>query len=71
MIGEIVTTVNVVVMDNLKVVRRLIRSVGDQALFLPKDSPDLNPIEQVFAKPKHLLRKGCRADRRDGLRRHR
>jgi len=26
-------------------------------LFLPKYSPDLNPIEQVFAKLKHLLRK--------------
>jgi transposase len=25
--------------------------------FLPKYSPDLNPIEQVFAKLKHLLRK--------------
>jgi transposase len=24
--------------------------------FLPKYSPDLNPIEQVFAKLKHLLR---------------
>lgn len=27
--------------------------------FLPKYSPDLNPIEQVFAKPKHLLRKAA------------
>jgi transposase len=26
-------------------------------IFLPKYSPDLNPIEQVFAKLKHLLRK--------------
>jgi putative transposase len=25
-------------------------------LFLPPYSPDLNPIEQVFAKLKHLLR---------------
>jgi transposase len=25
--------------------------------FLPPYSPDLNPIEQVFAKLKHLLRK--------------
>jgi transposase len=26
-------------------------------LFLPAYSPDLNPIEQVFAKLKHLMRK--------------
>jgi transposase len=26
---------------------------------LPKYSPDLNPIEQVFAKLKHLLRKAA------------
>jgi transposase len=37
-------------------VRRLIRSVGAKLFFLPKYSPDLNPIEQVFAKLKHLLR---------------
>ncbi len=29
---------------------------GARLLFLPKYSPDLNPIEQVFAKLKHLLR---------------
>jgi transposase len=52
---------DVVIMDNLgshkgKVVRRLIRSIGARLLFLPPYSPDLNPIEQVFAKLKHLLR---------------
>jgi transposase len=52
---------DIVIMDNLgshkgKAVRRLIRSVGAKLLFLPKYSPDLNPIEQVFAKLKHLLR---------------
>jgi transposase len=26
-------------------------------LFLPPYSPDLNPIEQLFAKLKHLMRK--------------
>ena len=51
-----------VIMDNLgshkgKAVRRAIRSVGANLFFLPKYSPDLNPIEQVFAKLKHLLRK--------------
>nr|WP_283811104.1 transposase [Bradyrhizobium vignae] len=30
-----------------------------QTLFLPKYSPDLNPVEQVFAKLKHLLRKAA------------
>ena len=53
---------DIVIMDNLgshkgKVVRQLIRSAGARVFFLPKYSPDLNPIEQVFAKLKHLLRK--------------
>ncbi len=53
---------DVVVMDNLgshrgKAVRRAIRAVGARLVFLPKYSPDLNPIEQVFSKLKHLLRK--------------
>jgi transposase len=48
-------------MDNLgshkgQAVRRAIRAAGAKLLFLPKYSPDLNPIEQVFAKLKHLLR---------------
>jgi transposase len=55
---------DVVIMDNLgshkgKDVRRLIRAAGAKLLFLPKYSPDLNPIEQVFAKLKHLLRKAA------------
>jgi transposase len=55
---------DIVIMDNLgshkgKAIRRLIRSVGARLLFLPKYSPDLNPIEQVFAKLKHLLRKAA------------
>jgi transposase len=36
-------------------VRQLIRSAGAKLFFLPKYSPDLNPIEQVFAKLKHFL----------------
>lgn len=53
---------DVVVLDNLgshkgKAVRRAIRAVGAKLLFLPKYSPDLNPIEQLFAKLKHFLRK--------------
>jgi transposase len=55
---------DIVVMDNLgshkgKVIRQLIRSAGAKLFFLPKYSPDLNPIEQVFAKLKHLLRKAA------------
>ena len=55
---------DIVVMDNLgshrsKTVRQLIRSVGAKLFFLPKYSPDLNPIEQVFAKLKHFLRKAA------------
>jgi transposase len=55
---------DVVVMDNLgshkgKAVRRAIRRAGAHLIFLPPYSPDLNPIEQVFAKLKHLLRKAA------------
>ena len=53
---------DVVILDNLgshkaKAVRQAIRAAGARLLFLPKYSPDLNPIEQVFAKLKTLLRK--------------
>jgi len=53
---------DVVILDNLgshkgKAVRRAIRDVGARLVFLPKYSPDLNPIEQAFAKFKTLLRK--------------
>ena len=53
---------DVVIMDNLgshrgKAVRRAIRQADAKLLFLPKYSPDLNPIEQVFSKLKHRLRK--------------
>ncbi len=55
---------DIVVMDNLgshkgRAVRHAIRSAGAKLFFLPKYSPDLNPIEQVFAKLKHLLRKAA------------
>jgi transposase len=55
---------DVVIMDNLgshkgQAIRRAIRSAGAKLFFLPKYSPDLNPIEQVFAKLKHLLRKAA------------
>src|SRR6202044_3651843 len=52
----------VVILDNLgshkgKAGRKAIRDVGARLVFLPKYSPDLNPIEQVFAKFKTLPRK--------------
>jgi len=53
---------DIVIMDNLgshkaKTVRQAIRKAGAKLLFLPKYSPDLNPIEQLFAKIKHHLRR--------------
>jgi transposase len=56
---------DIVVFDNLgshkgKAVRRAIRAAGAKLFLLPKYSPDLNPIEQVFAKLKALLRKAAR-----------
>jgi transposase len=62
---------DVVVMDNLAVhkvtgVREAIAAVGAGILHLPPYSPDLNPIEQLFAKLKALLRKAA-ARSRDAL----
>ena len=52
----------IVVMDNLSShkgprVRELIEDRGCELLYLPPYSPDLNPIEEAFAKLKALLRK--------------
>lgn len=52
---------DIVILDNLgshkgQAARKAIRAVGAHRLFLPPYSPDLNPIEQVFAKLKHLPR---------------
>ncbi len=54
----------IVVMDNLAshkrpAVRKAIRAAGAKLFFLPPYSPDLNPIEQMFSKLKHLLRKAA------------
>jgi len=57
---------DVVIMDNLSShrrprVRELIESAAARLVFLPAYSPDLNPIELVFAKVKQLLRSiACR-----------
>jgi transposase len=62
---------DIIVMDNLgsrkgAAINEAIRARGARRFFLPQYSPDLNPIEQVFAKLKRLLRK---ADQRtpDGV----
>jgi transposase len=52
---------DIVVMDNLgshksAIVRQMIRAAGARLWFLPPYSPDLNPIEQTFAKIKHWMR---------------
>ncbi len=52
---------DIVIMDNLgshksKAVRDAIKRAGASLWFLPSYSPDLNPIEQTFAKIKHWMR---------------
>ncbi len=57
---------DVVIMDNLSShkrqrIRKLIEAAGAHLVFLPPYSPDLNPIELIFAKVKQLLRSlACR-----------
>ena len=51
----------IVIMDNLgshksQAVRDAIKAAGARLWFLPPYSPDLNPIEQAFAKVKHWMR---------------
>lgn len=55
---------DLVILDNLgshksHAVRKAIQDAGARLLFLPPYSPDLNPIEQVFSKLKHLLRRAA------------
>jgi transposase len=55
---------DVVAMDNLSLhkvagVQEAIRAAGASVLYLPSYSPDLNPIEQLFAKLKARLRKAA------------
>jgi transposase len=61
-LGPTLAKGDVVILDNLgshkgQAARRAIRAAGAHLLFLPPYSPDLNPIEQLFAKLKHLIRK--------------
>jgi transposase len=55
---------DIVIMDNLSshrgpAVRRMIEAAGAELMYLPPYSPDLNPIENAFAKLKALLRKAA------------
>ena len=55
---------DVVIMDNLpahkgEAVRAAITAVGARRVLLPPYSPDLNPIENAFAKLKAALRKAA------------
>jgi transposase len=55
---------DIVVMDNLSAhkapsIREAIEAVGATLVYLPPYSPDFNPIEQLFAKLKALLRKAA------------
>ena len=55
---------DIVILDTLgshkaPAIRQAIRAAGARLFFLPAYSPDLNPIEQVVAKLKHLLRKAA------------
>jgi putative transposase len=61
---------DIVVLDNLgshksKAVRQAIRGAGARLWFLPPYSPDLNPIEQTFAKIKHWMRMAQRREPED------
>ena len=57
---------DVVILDNLSShkrarTRQLIEAAGAELIFLPPYSPDLNPIELIFAKAKQRLRSlACR-----------
>lgn len=55
---------DIVVLDNLgshkgAMVRNIVRAAGARLFFLPPYSPDLNPIEQLFAKLKHWMRRAA------------
>jgi transposase len=62
---------DIVLLDNLSShkiagVNKAIAAQGAQLVYLPPDSPDLNPIEQAFAKFKAALRQAAEPTR-DGL----
>lgn len=71
MLAPVLRPGDIVVMDNLPAhkvagVRGAIEACGAELRYLPPYSPDLNPIEQAFAKLKALLRKAAERTK-DGL----
>ena len=61
MLVPVLKSGDIVIMDNLgshksKMVRDAIKAAGARLWFLPPYSPDLNPIEQTFAKIKYWMR---------------
>ena len=61
MLAPTLASGDIVIMDNLashkvRGVREAIEAVGAELLYLPPYSPDLNPIENLFAKIKSFLR---------------
>ena len=66
-------TGDIVILDNLgshkgRAVRRAIRNADARVWFLPAYSPDLNPIEQTFAKIKHWMRDAQKRSAEDAWR---
>jgi transposase len=64
-LGPTLAKGDTVIMDNLSThkvagVRDAIEATGAKLLYLPPYSPDLNPIEMMFAKLKALLRKAAK-----------
>ena len=64
MLAPVLRRGDLVIMDNLAAhkvagVREAIEARGAELRYLPPYSPDLNPIEQAFAKLKALLRKAA------------
>jgi transposase len=61
---------DIVVLDNLgshksAALRRTIKAAGARLWYLPPYSPDLNPIEQTFAKIKHWMRMAQKRNAQD------
>jgi transposase len=64
---------DIVILDNLgshkaKAIATMLRAVKARLWFLPKYSPDLNPIEQAFAKIKHWMRLAQKTNAEDAWR---
>jgi transposase len=71
MLAPVLRAHNIVMLDNLTShkaagVAEAIAAEGAQLVYLPPYSPDLNPIEQAFAKFKAALRKAAERTR-EGL----